>query len=359
MRTNLKINCCLGILALSVLSRAAQITYLNQFRVQDAFARVNTPNGQANQSNIVQAPNFGPFHSQFSLNAAKGSGASMIDPFHDSALESRGFRVEMRTTGWSNVEAGGSDTGVTFAHNIFSVVLRSNVNTTLLVEGSQLQIQTPGVITVNAVDIQKNLSPHTYFPSSTGTFGAVIFIEAGANYKLGTAADVSGAATATIPSVSGQCELRLFAELGTTVPTAISALTGAFTGGAHEASFNDDIHVVNMCDESESVGELQLWGTAATLAPSEIMVRWESATTGLGILEVVRVFDHNAGAFALAGVRMGTPASSAHSVSLSNPARFVGPGGSVLTRIAWLPTSDVDAADGWSNTLDFLRWTAH
>lgn len=359
MRPNKRFGQCLAILAVSSAVHSAQLTYLSQFRVHDAFARVNTPLGQANQSNIAEAPNFGPFLSQFTLNASKGTGTATVSPYQASSLSFRGFRAEMWTSGSASVAPTSSDTGLTFAHNVFSIVFRTDVGTTLLIEAVQVQEQVPGLQTTNAIDIQKNLAPFAYFPNNTGTVGAVLSLEAGANYKLGTGVDLSGVATASEPSVSGYGELRLNAELGTTVPNVFIELAGSFQGGAEEASYDDGQLVRNFCDELSPIGEFQVEGIAATASPTDLKVKFESASSLLGNLEVVRVFDHVNGSYQFVGARPSTATPSLCTLSLSNPGRFVGPDRAIKTRLAWLPISDVAATDGWINTLDFIRWTAH
>lgn len=350
--------CVFGFSACAI-AQSAQLTYLGQFRLQDAFARVNTPSGQANQSNIAEAPNYGPFLSQFTLNAAKGSGSSMINPFQESTLDARAFRVHAWTSGWSNVASGGSDTGLTFAHNVFSIAFRSNADTTLLIEAVQVQIQTPGMSTINAIDIQRNLTPHTYFPSATGTLGAVIPIDAGANYRVATGVDLSGIATATIPSVSGFTELRISAELGTTVPTNFVALAGNLAGDVQAVSYDDGNVLSNQCDDASPFGIFQVSGLAATTNPSELTLRWKSSSTHPSCLEMALMFDTVTKAYVAVTMRVPGSVMSVHSASVPNPQRYVGAGGAVSTQLSWVPMADIDAGDGWSNSLDFIRWTAH
>jgi hypothetical protein len=168
----------------------------------------------------------------------------------------------------------------------------------------------------------------------------------------------AAAATVGIDNVSALNSLSADA-------TSFTIDTGMFFGGnVASLRFSDNNPVLLLNDETDPNGtlsvtsELPIALPAALSNPSRIRIRLESAATRTDLSEFLRAYNYNTSAWTPVSARIPQLTDTVVNSDITvNVSQFIHSGnGSIKAQVLWIPNSDIDAADGWTERVDEIEW---
>lgn len=140
-------------------------------------------------------------------------------------------------------------------------------------------------------------------------------------------------------------------------PSSVAVLGGTPLGGSVASlaqSDNNKYSLIN--DEFDSDGVLVLDGSAPAGSYGSMYIIAETAATRTDILVFVDAYSFNQSNWSNVSGGFATLADSRKWIKIASGSNYVGMLGNVSARIRFTPTSDVDAADGWSQSIDEFGW---
>lgn len=169
--------------------------------------------------------------------------------------------------------------------------------------------------------------------------------------------DINGAATGNDFAID---DLSFMGSSGTTIfPLSYTIVDGIPFGGnvaSLAASDDDKVYILN--DESTSNATIVFTGTGAPAPTTSVTVTMETSATRNDLSEFQDSFNYSSNEW----VNLGGTSSSLTDVTQvrtlpGTGAAFVSGTGEVRSRIRWIPQVDLEAADGWAESTDFVKWT--
>lgn len=136
----------------------------------------------------------------------------------------------------------------------------------------------------------------------------------------------------------------------------VSGLAFGGTIDSLQASDDDSLFLLN--DENDPNGEIEMDVYTCRAVPEIFNVTVESGATRTDISQFIELFNNNTNAYETISLATTTLGDSTYSVNPTGLAtRFVGANELVKLRIRWIPQADLEAADGWLESLDLVRVT--
>lgn len=144
---------------------------------------------------------------------------------------------------------------------------------------------------------------------------------------------------------------------GVICPNNVTLITGTPFGGnlASLCNSDDDSYFI-LNDENDPNAVVEITGTGASTTATSIKLNFETAATRTDISEFVEAFNYATNAYQTVSTRTTTLADAAASVTLAPGANFVSGTGEVKVRIRYIPQADLEAADGWAESIDVVTW---
>lgn len=126
-----------------------------------------------------------------------------------------------------------------------------------------------------------------------------------------------------------------------------------FGGNVASLAASDDNKVFILSEESVPNAKIDFFATGAPSAAGTIKV--ETSATRNDLSEFLYVRNYNTNTW----TQVNFQASSLSDVIVTKPTTTanVGAGGAVSAEIVWIPQSDLEAGDGWSEQIDHVVWT--
>lgn len=142
-------------------------------------------------------------------------------------------------------------------------------------------------------------------------------------------------------------------------PFSFQIVLGTPFGGALADLFtsnNNYVFILN--DETTPNTEIRFFGTSPTATPSNIVCRFEAGSDRNDLSQFTDAFRFSTGTWVNHAFQLSTLADSSYNFTLiaAVAPTYVGPANEVRTRIRWVPTVDLEAADGWSERVDVAVW---
>lgn len=126
-----------------------------------------------------------------------------------------------------------------------------------------------------------------------------------------------------------------------------------FGGNVASLAESDDDKVYILNDEAETNATIELLGTGTNPATSGCFTA-ETSATRTDLTEFLDLYDFVVATWENVASRPSLMADT-RLTSLMWP-RHVSGTGEVRARVRWIPQSDLEAADGWSEAVDFVEW---
>lgn len=153
--------------------------------------------------------------------------------------------------------------------------------------------------------------------------------------------------------------MALWAPASEFGPTGYQVLEGTYFGGGVpelQSSDNQKLRVIN--DEFDSSATIDFTGTSSVLVAEYLQFTLEANATRPDLGITISYYSYQTNSFAVIAQRVSSLLDQTYVIdSPPMPGRFVNSSsGEVRARVRWIPFSDVDAADGWGEAVDKVRW---
>jgi|CXWL01.1.fsa_nt_gi hypothetical protein len=143
-------------------------------------------------------------------------------------------------------------------------------------------------------------------------------------------------------------------------PSSFVINAGSFFGGSLSSLFtSDNQHLTIFNDEIDSIAEVVVTGTSPFGTTSALTFTIETGASRTDLSEFTSLFNYVTNAYEQVNARTSTLADSLINIVIpSNQSRFVQAGTREMRgRLRWIPNSDIDAGDGWTEKIDRSVWT--
>lgn len=178
------------------------------------------------------------------------------------------------------------------------------------------------------------------------------------NMRVGNDGSLLIAGNTYVNLINSNAMVVKYGSLANISPFNFQIVTGLYFGGnvaSLQASDDDYLFILN--DENDQNAEVRFFGTSTTAAPSQIRCRFETSATRSDLSQFTDAFNFNTNAWVNFNLRSSTIADDSYNFLLTGTlANFVGPANEVRTRIRYIPQADLEAADGWAEQIDLVRW---
>lgn len=138
-------------------------------------------------------------------------------------------------------------------------------------------------------------------------------------------------------------------------PSSFAIIEGSYFGGnvaSLAASDDDKLFILN--DESETNALVEFVGSQSGLGGGTISLKTETSATRNDLTEFTRAFNYATMSFDLVNSAMTSLTDVVRTVTLG--AQYVSSGSEAKCRLQWIPNQDLEAADGWSESVDHVEW---
>lgn len=142
------------------------------------------------------------------------------------------------------------------------------------------------------------------------------------------------------------------------VPSSFSVTQGQLLGGSVAALADDDnVRVQLVNDEFDSTGQVLINATSSSTTASNMLVHVVTAAGRNDLSVFVAMQNKTSSAFVNVATGTSTTTDSDIYATVSSPGSYVHSGtGAMTMRMTWIPQSDIDAADGWGETIDAVHF---
>lgn len=129
-------------------------------------------------------------------------------------------------------------------------------------------------------------------------------------------------------------------------------------GGIPQLASSDNSYLIIVNDEFDANTTATFSGTSPVLTPYNLTAVFEASATRNDLGQYFEVKNFSNSQFEQADFRLTTLTDSTATINYtSNPSRYVSPTtGAIECRVRYIPTGDVDAADGWSERIDHVEY---
>lgn len=163
-------------------------------------------------------------------------------------------------------------------------------------------------------------------------------------------ADLKDGANATI----GQA--FLVEQIGSQ-PHTVSVVSGTALGGDHmSVEFSDDNRLIVVNDEFDSTGEVQFHMESEVDTAATLRIMMETSATRTDIGQYTEMFNFVTQQWQQVHFKTTTLSDVLDDFTVPGPVnKFIESGSRhMIGRMRWIPTGDIDAADGWSQRIDLF-----
>lgn len=132
-----------------------------------------------------------------------------------------------------------------------------------------------------------------------------------------------------------------------------------FGGNLASLGASDDDRLIVLNEEGDPNATVEVTATSPGESPSSLTLIVEASVSRTGLSQFVDAYKYATNSFQNVDFSVGTLADSTRTALLASPAAsgFIQAGTcEVKARIRWIPFEDVEAADGWSESLDRVVW---
>lgn len=141
------------------------------------------------------------------------------------------------------------------------------------------------------------------------------------------------------------------------VPTSFTVTQGQLLGGTAAALADDDgskVQIIN--DEFDSTAEVVINSTTSSSTASDMLLHIVCAAGRNDLSVFVAMQNKTTNAFVNVATSTSTIIDSDIYASVANPGNYVHSTGAMTMRLTWVPQNDIDAADGWGETIDAVHF---
>ncbi len=144
-------------------------------------------------------------------------------------------------------------------------------------------------------------------------------------------------------------------------PTSYNVHQGLNFGGNLGSLLNsDDNKVYVLCDEFDSVGEIQFNSTLPAGTVSQLKFKHEGSASRNDLSQFVRMFNYSTNAYTNVSIQNSTIVDSVVEGTITTgAASYVSGTREVKSRVFWVPQADISNVDGWTQTCDQAIWTVN
>lgn len=142
-------------------------------------------------------------------------------------------------------------------------------------------------------------------------------------------------------------------------PSSYTVDAGLNFGGTLASLMNSDNNsVIVLNDELDSTGQITVSGTTTFLNPTTLKITVESGATRNDLSEFVHARNFATSSWTSAHFRTTTISDLTFTGTIAaNAAQHVSGSGEVRAKIMWIPQTDIDSGDGWTERVDVVRWS--
>lgn len=138
-------------------------------------------------------------------------------------------------------------------------------------------------------------------------------------------------------------------------PSSYSIIEGLqFGGNLASLATSDDSRLILLNDESTPNALAEFVGGAAGLAGGAISLKIETSATRNDLTEFVEALNYTSSGFEVVGAAASSLTDVVRSFTLGT--QFVSSGDEAKCRLRWIPNVDLEAADGWTESIDQIEW---
>lgn len=142
-------------------------------------------------------------------------------------------------------------------------------------------------------------------------------------------------------------------------PSAVSVSLGSILGGGvNELAASDNTYLIIVNDEFDSNTVATFDGTSPATSIFSMTAKFEASATRNDLGQYFELKNYSNNQFDQADFRLSTLTDSTVTVTYTtNPGRYVDSStGAIQCRVRYIPTGDIDAADGWSERIDHVEY---
>lgn len=147
--------------------------------------------------------------------------------------------------------------------------------------------------------------------------------------------------------------------VATVNPSSMSVVAGQLLGGVvTDLHTSNNVYVALLCDENDSSGTLETTGTSPYASTTKVEMIFETKAARPDLSEFVDMYNYTTNSWENVNFRNSPLTdSSVTKTFTSSPGRFIQSGTRTMrVRFRFIPQGDVDAADGWSMSIDQQIW---
>lgn len=134
-----------------------------------------------------------------------------------------------------------------------------------------------------------------------------------------------------------------------------AVLQGSYLGGSLAAlNQSDNSYFVTICDEFDSTGEVFIVAQTTISNSESISGKVESRASRPDLTQFVRLRNFATNQFDVTDSRTATLVDQSLGF-IQSAANHTNASGEIMVSLLWLPQNDVDAADGWSMSIDLVQ----
>lgn len=142
-------------------------------------------------------------------------------------------------------------------------------------------------------------------------------------------------------------------------PSAFTVNQGTLLGGGvAQLAASDNSYVIVVNDEFDANTVVTFNGTSPITSPFSLSAVFEASATRDDLGQYFQLKNFSTNIFENVDFRLSTLTDSTATVTYtSNPGRYINSAnGAIECRVRYIPTGDVDAADGWSERIDHVEY---
>lgn len=142
-------------------------------------------------------------------------------------------------------------------------------------------------------------------------------------------------------------------------PSSFTVNQGTLLGGGlAQLAASDNSYLIIVNDEFDANTVVTFDGTSPITSPNSLTAVFEASATRNDLGQYFQLKNFSTNQFETVDFRLSTLTDSTATVTYtSNPGRWINSStGAIQCRVRYIPTGDVDAADGWSERIDHVEY---
>lgn len=358
----MKLGFCVGLGAIALGAEATQLNFLGQNRILDAIANLNVNGQHFNQTNGNSATNYLPFYDIQISSVESGGNFSYTSAQMNSTIEPTLIRSYHRAIQRAQISNSTTQGANGYAISISSIAFNVTEPTPLAIDATLVQNPNVGISSLATVGLQRNFQPIFDADGDDPVHDFFGVAEPGWNYRFDSTANASANTGVSVLSYNFEATANVKLEVGAVMPHTLEMLGGVgLFGDAESLHFQDDDSAFVLADAGNDVAEIRVLSTSWKLNPTTLWVTVRSASTHTGpVIQIVRLKNQITNEWEPVNLR--TINSQLFEIRFTAPpsgGRYVNSvTGEIEARISHLPSTDLDAFDGWMSQFDVVRFAA-